>query len=74
MRLGKMGTESDGYGTQDLDANAELRHSPFSRAVSAVQPFEVREGIEGEHALEADLNIHCQNLEERDRSESSDLV
>ena len=33
VRLGKVGTESDGFGTQDLDANMELRHSAFSRAV-----------------------------------------
>ena len=47
VRLGKVGTESDGFRTQDLDANTELRHSAFSRAVSAVWPFEVREGMEG---------------------------
>ena len=42
VRLGKLGTESDGFGTQDLEANTEFRHSAFSRAVSAVHPFEVR--------------------------------
>ena len=36
VRLGKVGTESDGFGKQDLDANTEFRHSAFSRAVSAV--------------------------------------
>ena len=55
MRLGKVGTESDGFGTQDLEANTEFRHSAFSHAVSAVQPFEVREGKEGEYTPEADL-------------------
>ena len=49
VRLGKVGTESDGFRTQDLEANTEFRHSAISRAVSAVQPFEVREGMEGEH-------------------------
>ena len=37
----KVGTECDGFRTQDLDANTEFRHSAFSRAVS-VWPFEVR--------------------------------
>ena len=30
VRLGKVGTESDGFGTQDLEANMEFRHSAFS--------------------------------------------
>ena len=50
-----MGRESDGFGTQDLEANTEFRHSAFSHAVSAVRPFEVREGMEGEHTPETDL-------------------
>ena len=29
VRLGNMGIESDGFGTQDLDANTEFRHSAF---------------------------------------------
>ena len=53
--LCKVGTESDVFGTQDLEANTEFRHSAFSRAVSAVRPFEVREGMEGEHTPETDL-------------------
>ncbi len=73
MRLGKVGTESDGFWTQDLDANTEFRHSAFSRAVSAVRPFEVREGMEREHTSETDL-IRChQDFEEGERFESSDL-
>ena len=73
MRLGKVGTESDGFWTQDFNANTELRHSAFSRAVSAVRPFEVGEGMEGEHTPETDL-IRChQDLEEGERFESSDL-
>ena len=40
---------SEGFGTQDLEANTDLRHSAFSRAESAVEPFEVMEGMEGEH-------------------------
>ena len=44
VRLGKVGAESDGFRTQDFDANTEFRHLAFSRAVSAVRPFEVREG------------------------------
>ena len=47
VRLGKVGRESDGFWTQDLAANTEFRHSAFSQAVSAVLPFEVREGMEG---------------------------
>ena len=63
VRLGKGGTESEGFRTQDFDANTEFRHSAFSRAV-AVWPFEVREGIEGEHTPETDL-IRChQDFEE----------
>ena len=73
VRLGKVGTESDGFGTQDLDANMELRHSAFSHAVSAVWPFEVRERVDGKHTPERDL-IRChQDLEEGERFESSDL-
>ena len=48
VRLGEVGTESDGFVTQDLEAHTEFRHSAFSRAVSAVQAFEVREGLEGD--------------------------
>ena len=54
IRLDKVGTESDGFRTQDFDANTEFRHSAFSRAVLAVQPFEVREGMDGEHTPETD--------------------
>ena len=68
-----MGTESDGFWTQYFDANMEFGHSAFSRAVSAVQPFEVTEGTEREHSPETDL-IRChQDLEEGERFESSDL-
>ena len=54
VRLGKLGTESNGFGTQDLEANTEIRHSAFSRAVSAVRSFEVKE-MEGEHTPEKDV-------------------
>ena len=47
VRLGKVGTESDGFGKQDLDANTEFRHSAFSCAVTAVRQFEFSEGMEG---------------------------
>ena len=47
VRLGKVGPESEGFGTQDLDANTEFRHSAFSYVVSPVWPFEVREGWRG---------------------------
>ncbi len=68
-----MGREGDGFWTQDLDANTEFRHSAFSRAVSTVQPFEGREGMEGEHTPETD-SIRChQDLEEGEMFESSDL-
>ena len=68
-----MGTESDGFWTQNLDANPEFRHSAFSRAVSAVWPFEVRAGMEREHQPETDLMRCHQDLEEGERFESSDL-
>ena len=55
VRLGKVRTES------------EFRHSAFSRAVSAVWPFEVREGMEGENTPETDLIRHHQDLEEGER-------
>ena len=73
VRLGKVGRESDGFRTQDFDGNTELRHSAFSRAVSAVQPFEVTEGMEGEHTPETDLNRGHQDLEEGERFENSAL-
>ena len=73
MRLSKVGAESDGFRIQDLDANTEFRHSAFSRVVSAVRPFEVREGMEGEHTPEMVLTRHHQDLEEGDRFVSSDL-
>ena len=66
MRLGKVGTESDGFWTQDFHANTEFRHSAFSRAVSAVGPFEVREGMEGEHTPETDLIRHHQDFDEKE--------
>ena len=68
-----MGAESDGFGTQDVEANTEFGHSAFSRAVSAVWPFEVREGMEGEHTPETDLIKRHQDFEEGERFESSDL-
>ena len=68
-----MGTESEGLGTQYLEANTELRHSAYSRAESALVPFEVREGMEGEHTSEIDLTRHHQVLEEGDKFESSIL-
>ena len=73
MRLGKVGPESDGHGTQDLEAKTEFRHSAFSHALSAVQPFEVREAMEGERTPETDLTRCHQNLEEGDRFKSSDM-
>ena len=73
VRLGKVVAESEGFRTQDFDANIEFRHSAFSRAVSAVRSFEVREGMEWEHTPEKDL-IRChQDFEEGERFESSDL-
>ena len=55
LRLGRLGTESEGLETQDFEANTELKHSAFFRAESAVVPFEVRKGMEGEHIPETDL-------------------
>ena len=73
VQVSKVGTECDGFGIQDLEANMEFRHSTFSRAVSAVQPFDVREGMEGEHTPETDLTRHHEDLEEGDRFENSVL-
>ena len=73
VRLGKVSTESDGFGTQDLEANTEFRHSAFSGAVAALRPFEVRERMEREHTPETDLTRCHQDLEEGERFESSDL-
>ncbi len=42
-------------------------------AASAVQPFEVREGMEGEHTPETDITRCHQDLEEEYKFESSDL-
>ena len=73
LQLNKVGRESDGFWTQDLAANTEFRHSAYSRAVSAVRPFEVREGMEGEHLPETELARCHQDLQEGDRFENSDL-
>ena len=73
VRLGQVGTESNGFGTQDFKANTEFRNSAFSSAVSAAQPFEAREGMERKLTPETDLTRCHQNLEEGDRFESSDL-
>ena len=43
--LGMVGTEREELGTQDFEANTELRHSAFLRAESAVGTFEVRKGM-----------------------------
>ena len=73
MQLGQVGTESDGFWTHDFDANTKFRHSAFSPAVSAVRPFEVMEGMEGEHTPETDFIRRRQDMEEGDKFESSDL-
>ena len=58
-------------GDTSLEANTELRHSAFSRADLAVEPFEEREGMEGEHMPETELKRrHHQVLEEGDKFES----
>ena len=60
VRLGEVGTVNDGFGTQDLEANTEFRHSAFSRAMSAEQPFDVRSGwrkhIHQKHLVDATRN------------------
>ena len=61
-----------GFGKKDLDANTEFRHSAFLRAVSAVRPFEVKEGMEGEHTPETDL-IRCHQGDLRIRFEERGL-
>ena len=38
----------------------ESRYLAFSQSESAVVPFEVREGMEGEHTQETDLTMHNQ--------------
>ena len=42
VRLGKVGTESDGFWAQDFNANTEFRHSTFSRAVSGFYVYFLR--------------------------------
>ena len=39
-----MCTESEGLGTQDLEASTELKHSAFSGAELVVVPFKERRG------------------------------
>ena len=56
---------ANGWG-QDFKENTELRHSAFSRAESAVVPFEVREGVEGEHTSETDFARCHQVFEDGD--------
>ena len=56
-----------------IKKQTQFRHSAFSRAVSAVRPFEVREGMEGEHISKTDLIRRHQDFEEGERFESSDL-
>ena len=68
-----MGTEREALGTLDFEANTELRHSAFSRAESAVVPFEVKKGMEGEHTSDTDLTRCYKVLEEGDQFESSFL-
>ena len=64
--LGKVGTESDGFGTQYLEVNTEVKHSAFLWVVSLGSHFwQGRDG--GEHAPEMDLTKCHQNLEEGDR-------
>ena len=41
------GTEREGLGTQDFEANTKLMHSAFSWVELAVVPLEVRKGVEG---------------------------
>ena len=62
--------QREGLGTQDFETNTELRHSAFSRAETAVVPFEVREGLEGEHTPETDITRCHQVLEEGDKFKS----
>ena len=47
--MGNIGTEWEGLGACDLEANTEFRHFAISQAKSAVMPFEVRVGMEGEN-------------------------
>ena len=69
-----MGTESEGLGKRNLEVNTELRHSAaFSRAESAVLPFEERGGMEGEQTPETDFTRCHQILEKGDKFESSFL-
>ena len=51
----RLGTESEGLGSQYFEANTELRHLAFSLAELAVVSFEVMEGKVGELTPEMDL-------------------
>ena len=56
-----------------MEANQEMRHSAFSQVDSAVVPFEVREGIEGDHTPETELTRSHEVFEEVAKFESSVL-
>ena len=68
-----MGTKSEGLGTQELEADTELRHSAFSQVKLAVVPFEEREGMEGEHTPEKDVTRHHRVFNEGNKFGSSFL-
>ena len=68
-----MGTESEGMGTQDLEANTELKHLALSLVELVVVPFEEREGMEWKHIPETDLTRCHHGFEEGDKFESSFL-
>ena len=67
----KDGIREGGVRDQYFEANTELRDSAFSPAESAVVPFEMREGMEGEHTPETDLTRHHQVLEGGDKFEGA---
>ena len=62
-----MGKDGEGLGTQDSEANTEMRYSAISRAESAAVTFEK---MEGEHTPDTDLPRCHQVLEEGDKFES----
>ena len=58
--MGKDVPESEGFWTQDLEANTELRDSAFSLVGSAVVPLEEREGMKEKHSSETAFARHHQ--------------
>ena len=67
-----MGTERNDFGTRDWEKTSAYTFS-VSEEESAVLPFELRDGMEGEHPPEIDFTRDHHDVEKRDWMESSAL-